>query len=249
VVGYEGAIACGVDEGVGATWLEAGGLFKQIEVCTVRAQEDVAGKRFEGFELLLEVGGHVGIGGIVDEVVAGENVGAAYDDRVQSAAIFCELHGPGGAALGVAGCFMGDQRRAAEFDFISVVKDAVDFRGRVEKRFVVCKVEVLLAARFDVGYICVHDHVFGPGVMEDCGTACAVVVVGMADEKDLYVMPLEAEFFNGGADLARRCGEVAVDEDVSGRRGDEEAGEVTAADVVEIASDLEGREWGGPVRV
>jgi hypothetical protein len=92
-------IAGGVNEGIGkGVWVSgllagghAGELGQHVEVDAVRAEEDVAGKGFEGAEALLEVGGHLRILGVVDEVVAGVDVGAADDDCVQALAVF--LHG------------------------------------------------------------------------------------------------------------------------------------------------------------
>ena len=49
-------------------------------------------------------------------------------------------------------------------------------------------------------------------------------------------------------DLRRRGFEIAVDEDVALRRGDQVGGQVLAADVVEIAGDAEWREGRGPLR-
>ena len=62
-------------------------------------------------------------------------------------------------------------------------------------------------------------------------------------------MQIEAELLDAGTDLDGRGDEVAVDEDVSAGRGDEVTGQVTAADVVEVPGDAEGRHGGGPVGV
>ncbi len=46
-------------------------LGEHLVIAAVRAEEDVAGQGLEGVKLLLEVGGHLGIFRVVDEVVAG----------------------------------------------------------------------------------------------------------------------------------------------------------------------------------
>jgi hypothetical protein len=100
----------------------------------------------------------------------------------------------------------------------------------------------------DLG-VAIHDHVFGVGVVKDLGGACHVVEVGLAVEEDLDVGVLEAELLDAGADLRGGAGKVGVDENVALGRGDEVAGKVAAANIVEMVGDLEGWERGGPVGV
>ncbi len=163
-------------------------------------------------------------------------------------AFVCQGHGPGGAAFGVTGCFVSDERGISELDFVGVVENAVHFCCGVEEYAILtAEGEVLCSTGFDIGYVGVHDHVLRPGFMLDLGAASAMVVVGVADEQNLYIAPVEAEFLNARANLWRGSGEVAVDEDEALRRDDEIAGQVAAADVVEIGGDAVGRDDGGPV--
>ena len=134
-------------------------------------------------------------------------------------------------------------------DLIAVAEFAVDLAGRIMKLQPVRIEEVGFAAGLDVLDVGVHDHVLCAGFLEDLGATGAVVIVGMADEQDFDLTPFEAELFYAGADLGRRGGQIAVDENEAHIRGDEVAGQVAAADVIEISGDAEGRQLGGPVRV
>ena len=113
--GFEGLLAIGdvvavagwVDKGLVVADALAGEFWEQVEELAVGSEEDVARKGFEGSEALRVIGGHLGVFGIVDQVVAGVDVGAADDDGVQGFAAFFNLHGPGGTSLGVTGGFAG----------------------------------------------------------------------------------------------------------------------------------------------
>lgn len=99
--------------------------------------------------------------------------------------------------------------------------------------------EVVASAGFDGGHVSVHDHVLCAGELFDECAAAGVIDVGVADEKDLDVTEVKAEFFDAVLDLRDGALEVAVDEDVALRGGDEVGGEVAAADVVEVSGDTE----------
>src|ERR1700739_156601 len=113
-LGGVGFVSIGIDEGVLVTILEVVVLLQHAEVDAVGAEEDVAGKVFENFELVLVVGGDLGIGLVADEFVAGIYVGAADDDDVKQAAAFLFVQRPGGGPLGVAGGQMRGQRGATQ---------------------------------------------------------------------------------------------------------------------------------------
>ena len=70
----------------------------------------------------------------------------------------------------------------------------------------------------------------------------------VADEEDLDVAELEAELLDAGSDERDILLEIAVDQDVPFRRGDQIVRESFAADVVEVAGDSEWRKWLGPIR-
>ena len=101
------AVAGGIDKGLFVPGTFAGVLGEHVVVAAVGSEEDVAREGFEGSEALRIIGGHLGVFGIVDQVVAGVDVGAADDDGVQGFAAFFNLHGPGGTSLGVTGGFAG----------------------------------------------------------------------------------------------------------------------------------------------
>src|SRR4051812_42464699 len=71
----------------------------------------------------------------------------------------------------------------------------------------------------------------------------------MADQQDLDVLELEPELLDAGSDERDIRFEIAVDENVPLRRGDQIVRQPLAADVVEIARNAEGWKWLRPVRV
>jgi hypothetical protein len=71
----------------------------------------------------------------------------------------------------------------------------------------------------------------------------------MTDEEDLDVGELESQFFDAGSNQRYIRFEIAVDEDVPLRRGDEIVREPFAADVVEISGDAKRRKRLGPFSV
>ena len=73
-----------------------------------------------------------------------------------------------------------------------------------------------------------------------------MIPVGVADQQDFGVLELEAEFFDAGLEQRDVGFEIAVDQDVALRRGDQKTGQALAANVVEIAGDAEGRKGLGP---
>src|SRR6202040_3647682 len=72
--------------------------------------------------------------------------------------------------------------------------------------------------------------------------AAVVVKMRVADEEDFCVAEFEAELFDAGLEQRYVGFHIAVDQDVSLWGGDEIACEALAADIVEIAGDLEWRE-------
>ena len=246
-VGDVSLVAGGVDEGVFVAVLEARVFLFHVEVAAVSAEEDVAGKILEDLKLVAVIGGDLGIGLVGDEFVAGVDVGAADDDDVKGATVFDFVEGPGGGAFGVAGGEVRGEGDAAEGDVIAVVEDAVNMRGREAHGFIGRVMEVGRATRLDDGNVLRHDVVFGAGETLDCCAAGAVVVVSVAYQEDFGVGELEAELFDALLDERRRRFKIAVDEDVASGRDDEVAGEISAANVIEIPSDVKGRERGGPI--
>ena len=71
----------------------------------------------------------------------------------------------------------------------------------------------------------------------------------MTDQENLDVTELESEFLDAGSNEGNARLEIAVDEDVPLRSGDEVIREAFASDVVEIPGDAERRKWLGPIRI
>ena len=167
----------------------------------MRSQEDIAGEGLKGAEALLEVCRHVRIFGVVDEVVAGIYVRAADDDDVVTLAAFLRDHGPGGAALGVTGGFVSYECCLAQSDRFVVVEGVVDFGCGVEHFWSGAVLKICFAAGLDIADIGVHDHVFGTAFAFDLRAAGAVVVVGVADEKNLDLFQGKSKLLDAGPDL------------------------------------------------
>ena len=130
------------------------------------------------------------------------------------------------------------ERRAAEFDRVPIVQHAIDFRARPSRR-----------GALDGGHVGVHHHQLRAGVRLDEADAFIVIAVRMADQEDLRVGVLEAEALDALADGGHILLEVAVDQDVALRRGDQIHGEVRRPDVIEVAGNLEAGNGAVPVRV
>ena len=137
----------------------------------------------------------------------------------------------------------------AEGDLFAVVEDVVDLDWGKEGAGVVVEEEVGAAAGLGVGDVTLHYLDLGMGQALNLGHAGDVVVVGLAVEEDFGIGEAESESLDVLADLGRRGSQIAVDEDVALRRGDEVRGEIVAADVVQVAGDPEGSVVGGPLRV
>ena len=166
---------------------------EHVEVVAVGAQKDVAGEGGQGLEGSVEIGGDGGVtGGVAgcgDEAYVWVGGPSAYDDYVQSARAFVGLECPGGAALGVACCFMGGEGCAAKLDGIAIVQGAVDFCGGEAGE---SGVEIGSATALHRGDVAIHDHVPGVSFPEDLGGAGYVIVMDLAGEEDFDIRPLEA---------------------------------------------------------
>ena len=82
---------------------------------------------------------------------------------------------------------------------LAVVKDTVDLRRRKPHGLVRSVMEIVVAAGFDNRNILRHHFVFRSGLALDLGASGAVIVVGVADEKNLCVAVFKAERFNGSS--------------------------------------------------
>jgi hypothetical protein len=105
---------------------------------------------------------------------------------------------------------MGHQRRPAECDFFSVVKDVVDR-------------DILLAPIHSLPPrdVLFHDHDLGSDALPEKDVGLLVIAVGVASQDDLDVVEVEAERFDAPFDERNRSLEIRVDEDVPLGCGDQ----------------------------
>ena len=229
----------GIDEGVGAAGGHLRQLVLQIEVRAVRTKKQIDRQTLEQGKCLHVVAGDLRVVPVAaHEHVACVHVRAADDDGVQRPAAVGHLHRPRRAAGRVTGCESCDELRAAEFDRIPIVQHSIDLRARPSRR-----------GAFDCGHIGVHDHQLRASLGLDDADAFIVVAVGVADQDDLRVRVLEAEAFEALADRGHILFEVAVDQDVALRCGDQIDGQVRRSHVIKVAGDLEAGDRSMPVRI
>lgn len=245
-----------VDEDARAFARISAQLGQHIEIASMRAQEDVAGQGMQSGEGVLKVLTDAGVAyGVMrggDETIFRPESNATHDDDV---ALSCRAiagdrraHGPGGAAAGVAGGFVGGEGDAAESDRVAVVEDAIDMHRGVAKDIAGRSEEVGSGAGLDNADVAIHDHVFGMGFTNNFGGAAHVIEVGLAVEQNPCVFPVEAELLDTGANLRGRRSDAGVDEDVAFGRHHKVDGEILAAHVVEVVGDLEGGDGRCPAR-
>ncbi len=129
---------------------------------------------------------------------------------------------------------------AAEGNGVAVVEDAADLDDLVAPVGLGAVAEVFEAAAFDDGNVAIHDFELCAGFFDNFGAPSGVIDVGVADEEDLDVFPVEAELLDVFANLGDGGVEIGVDEDEAFGCGDEIHGEVFSADVVEVVGDAEG---------
>lgn len=141
------------------------------------------------------------------------------------------------------------ENHSAQPDLVAVVQHAVDLCWREVHIGRLRIVEVCFTAALDDGHVPVHDHVFRMSYLHDARAASSVIVMRMADEQNFYVAEFEPKLLDTLLNLRRRGREIAVDEDVSLRRGDQERREVPAAHVIHVADHAIGTELCRPVRI
>ena len=106
---------------------------------------------------------------------------------MEQAAIFIFIHRPCGSAGGVTCGEMRGEDCAAESHCVAVAQNAIDMGGRIAKGRIGAEKEVSLAAGLDGRNVGVHDVVFCAGELDDLRAACAVIVMGVADEENFNV--------------------------------------------------------------
>src|SRR5208283_471682 len=65
-----------------------------------------------------------------------------------------------------------------------------------------------------------------------------MIEVRMADQENFHIVEMKAKFFDAGLNLWDRTLEIAVDQNVSLRRGDQKSRESFAAEVVDVSGHL-----------
>src|SRR5579875_81255 len=225
------AVTGGIDEGVGRALPQLRVFGGHAVIIAVRAQEDVAGQGAKHFETVFVIGGDPRIVLVAHQHKTRIYVQASDDDYVVGLAAVLHLHGPGGAALGVAGSEMGYQRGSAQSDFIAIVQDAVDGMG--------------LAARghfAERGNVLLHGHDARAGQLFYQRVAFHVIPVSVTAQQDFDIAEAETELFYRSANDGHGLLEIAVDEDVSLRSNHQVGSKLFRPHVVQVARDFVRRE-------
>ena len=202
------------------------------------AQEKVHRQAFENLEGLHIIVRDLRIIFVADENRATVHVRATDDHRIQLTPAFIDLHGPRGAALRVAGSQTRDEFRASEFNRVSVMQHAIDFRGGASLR-----------VAFGVSNVSVHDHQPRSGLFLDDAYGCIMIAVRMTGEDDLGVAVFETELSDALFNGRHVFGKIRVDENVSLGRVDQVNGEIGRSNPVEIARNFEGWKFSMKVRI
>jgi hypothetical protein len=204
----------------------------------MRTKEEINRQIQQDHERLFVILRNARIALVADENVAGVHIGAADNYRIKFPAAFVDLHCPGRAAGGMTGSQPSDQLRFTELDNIAIVQQPIHF-GRGMARL----------GAFHPGGIGFHHHQLGASLFFNLADSAGVVVVGVADENDFRVTVIEAELLNAFANQRQILREIAVDEDIPSRGLDQVDGEVSGADVIEVAGDFETWEFVVPLSV
>ena len=129
---------------------------------------------------------------------------------------------------------------------VAVLQNAVDFhRGKLLR---IAEQVVALPAGLDQRRVALHDHHFAAAGLLQRRQAPHMIEVRLRGEEHLDVLDLEAELANGALDERGRLWQSAVNQDMPGRRRDQERGQLAGADVVDRAGDREGRKRQIPAR-
>ena len=122
---------------------------------------------------------------------------------------------------------MRNQRGAAELHFIPIVQNSVYWMRLVSRPHVGERRDVLL-----------HGHHLSTGLLFNQSICRHVVPVGMAAQKNLDIREPESEFLHARTDHWNRFLVIAVDENMSLRRCDEERSKGFRADIIDVSNHL-----------
>jgi len=123
--------------------------------------------------------------------------------------------------LVVAGSQVRNEHGAAKLHFVTIVQPAIDFGWWIKKLSTVAILKIGLATGFDHGHVGIHDHVTCSGQLLDLRAASIVIPVRVADQQNLCVFEFESELFDARLDQRHICLQIAVDQNVPLRRGDQ----------------------------
>src|SRR5262245_53135604 len=129
-------------------------------VAAMCAEKYITRQALENLEGPDKVGGNLGVRLIIDQLEPRIDVRAADDDDIVGLAAVLDAPSPRSAPARVAGCEVGDQRDAPEFDLVAILQNAVNLA-----RFPAAgRVQVLAhAAGGDDQVIAAHDIDLGAG--------------------------------------------------------------------------------------
>ncbi len=128
---------------------------------------------------------------------------------------------PGGVARRVARREVGRQGRGAESHPVAIVQDTVYLCGRKMRGGISAVKKVAAPTRFYGGYVRGHHRNLGMGQAFEFSQAPNVVEMGLAVEQDFNVLQREAQRFHVLTDLRGGGGQIAVEQEVAARRGNQ----------------------------
>src|SRR4029077_14056119 len=129
-----------------------------------------------------------------------------------------------------------------------VVQYAINFCCGIPGVLRASVLKIALPSRFHDRHIRIHHHVAGSREFLDFRAPGAMIEVRMADQQDFHIAEVKAEFFDAGLNLWNRLLQIAVDQNVPLRCGDQHSRESFAADIVDVSGHLVRRKRLGPLR-
>ncbi len=117
-------------------------------------------------------------------------------------AVFLGRHGPGRAALGVAGRGVGGQNRIAEAQFIPVIDNYIDHGGRPLQRAVAAKIRDATTL-YDVDIAPTGNNLSAAQLLH-AREPCDVIGMRMTSNEVSNVFNVKSKFFDIGLNLGHR---------------------------------------------
>lgn len=221
-------------------------LLLQIELAGMRGEPKVEldlGHRIEREGIIIHDGGvarHPRKFGLIQDawdIGDQDTIGPAFVlHREQEAA----------GALGMAGMVQQDDVHAAELYRIAVVEQAVGF-DRFEDGAPPAKYEVRVAAILENRRVFCVDHDPGFRVSFDSGHRAYMVKMGLVGKQDPDIGEFEAKLPDMPPERSVRAANACINENIAFRRGNEIAGQVIAANIIEVADNTKRGVFPDPV--